>query len=374
MKRRILVLSGSGEDDSKKSRKEHFNRFEKEVLDVLDEFEWRNGDCRRPAVARVSIDVDIDDGKWKKTPCLKKVRKKEDYKGSYEDRMNRLASKSFRLLEDASRQNVTSLDVFWLVSARTIETEVPEILPLIAACRHATSIIANVVIHIIIEPDSETSSKTFPMSWAKHLDATVSRPSDDHTVKNTIESLLKCSRVWRGLLECSSDLLSSSNPSPCRVNISASENVSDRALRLLCRSSSDENLKLSRLRIVRCVSEANMQACFATITMSKSDMLRVTISNEYKQKRTALARFLTSWACESKSSCHALLLEAIVDGGKSVFDRKRVKFREKEYLLLRVRWRVHENVNRASYTRKITFTTGTQQERIHRSCRHTYVS
>ena len=115
-------------------------------------------------------------------------------------------------------------------------------------------------------------------------------------VKNTIESLLKCSRVWRGLLECSSDLLSSSNPSPCRVNISASENVSDRALRLLCRSSSDENLKLSRLRIVRCVSEANMQACFATITMSKSDMLRITISNEYKQKRTALARFLTSWA------------------------------------------------------------------------------
>ena len=66
---------------------------------------------------RVSIDVDIDDGKWKKTPCLKKVRKKEDYKGSYEDRMNRLASKAFRLLEDASRQNVTSLDVFWLVSA-----------------------------------------------------------------------------------------------------------------------------------------------------------------------------------------------------------------------------------------------------------------
>lgn len=79
-----------------------------------------------------------------------------------------------------------------------------------------------------------------------------------------------------------------------------------------------------------------MQASFATITMSKYDTLRVTISNEYKQKRNALARFLKSWASKSESCPSALLVEAVAEGGKSVFDRKRVKMRKKEYILLRV--------------------------------------
>ena len=35
--RRILVLGGSGEDDSKKSRKDHFNRFEKEVIEYEED-------------------------------------------------------------------------------------------------------------------------------------------------------------------------------------------------------------------------------------------------------------------------------------------------------------------------------------------------
>ena len=48
----------------------------RKVMNVLDEFEWRNGECKRPAVARVSIDVDIDDGKWKKTPCLKRFERR----------------------------------------------------------------------------------------------------------------------------------------------------------------------------------------------------------------------------------------------------------------------------------------------------------
>ena len=62
--------------------------------------------------------------------------------------------------------------------------------------------------------------------------------------------------------------------------------------------------------------------------MSKSDMLRITISNEYKQKRTALADFSRHGLPSPSRRVQAHVVEAVAEGGKSVFDRKRVKFRE----------------------------------------------
>jgi len=338
--RRILVLGGGGglSDENEKNgscSKRSYERFESQVIRALDEFEWKGNaeNGGRPLAAS----CDVEGYSWKRTPCLMQggVRDKVDEE-SYEERICRLASVAFRLLEDANQQrSVTSLDVFWIVSERTKKSTLSEILPIIAACRHAMDCISNTVIHIIMEPTC--SSEDFPISWVRHLDATISRPDDDeNSVKSTLHSLLKRSRVWRGLIELAPNLIVG-DTKPCRVEISlpcAAEHVlSERTLRLLCRSKSDENIRLSRLRIVRCVSKSNMIACFATMTMSRRDMLRITISNQYKQRRTALARFLKSWASSSKKTTSSfpagLLVEAVADGG-----RKRVKFRSKEYLLL----------------------------------------